>query len=194
MLRDKRATLSPRAKPMPILPPLHPTKGAVARHRAAGWSCGFREVAPLRALPSGGAGGRHHQVTQAEWSQGNVIIKRRRRPKTPARGTRRRPVTLLRHDIRHRHRHAAVDCDATSSRASPLSDTPQQAETLAAAWPARLSARAAASLLPSREKVPEGRMRGRRELSSYSGSTLDHEGAAPPHRSAEKGRTASAQP
>jgi hypothetical protein len=49
------ADLSPHPEPMPILLPLRPTKGAVARHRAAGRGCGFRRLRPLRAEGGGGA-------------------------------------------------------------------------------------------------------------------------------------------
>ena len=53
--RTLRQTLSPLPKPVPILLSLHPTKGAVARHRAAGRGCGFRRSRPLRAEGGGGA-------------------------------------------------------------------------------------------------------------------------------------------
>jgi len=46
--------LSPPPCPTPILPSLHPTKGAVARHRAAGCGGGFREASPSRAGAPGG--------------------------------------------------------------------------------------------------------------------------------------------
>ncbi len=49
LARSATADLSPPRHPMPMLPALHPTKGAVARHRAAGCSGGFRETSPSRA-------------------------------------------------------------------------------------------------------------------------------------------------
>ncbi len=68
------APLSPPPSPAPILPALHPTKGAVARHRAAGCGGGFRgrrrrgrglpEVERLD-VPSSGTDGRDAQNPRA---------------------------------------------------------------------------------------------------------------------------------
>ena len=102
--------LSPPPCPAPILRPLHPTKGAVARHRAAGCGGGFREASPSRTGAPGGRAFRSPLVRD----------ERPRSPKHPRAEPGGARSALHRHlDIDTRHRHAART-RATRLRASPF--------------------------------------------------------------------------
>jgi hypothetical protein len=112
ILCGRRRNLSPPPETAPILSSLRPTKGAVARHRAAGWSGGVRRARPLRvaaaeARPSPGKNARE----ACRPPDGGVV-------REPRAGRRRWPAALPRHldiDIRH----AALAAPPPSSRASP---------------------------------------------------------------------------
>ena len=105
------APLSPPRDPMPILPPLHPTKGAVARHRAAGCGGGFREASPLRARSFGGRA----------FGRPLVRDEQPRRPKHPRAEAGRREICAA-STSRHRHSTSARGFGprATRLRASPF--------------------------------------------------------------------------
>ncbi len=100
-------------------PPLTPPDQGGCREASCG-RAGLR-VSPFEAVAGRGGGGadRHRAGESGRATRGTDNQKAIWRHQRPARGTRRRPTTLPRHDVRHRHRHAAVDCDATSSHASP---------------------------------------------------------------------------
>ncbi len=116
-------TFAPCDKPYPR--PSHPTLFSPRSPRPRGLreaSCGRGGCGVHGGRPS--LAGRHGGAVDRQgrnWAGPSPCrdVGTTRDPQTTARGTVRRLLALLRHDIRHRHRHAAVDCDATPSRASP---------------------------------------------------------------------------
>jgi len=163
---------------MPILPSLRPTKGAVARHRAAGRGCGFRRrgrCGPKAAEAQIAIA----RVSHAARPVARITRRRSGRHQTPARGAGWRLLALLRHDIRHRHRHAAVDCNATivpRIPSDPHSKSPKPRGASRPGLSVRRGAQSVGSLavFPGLRsaKSPEPRAAVRRDQAGHAGAPL----------------------